>query len=63
MLDMFFAIFFIMVIALSVAAGMYASRLKRSPIGWGLVAFFLSPFVAFLFLLALGEVKSKEVQR
>ena len=60
---MFLAIVFIMVIALSVAAGMYASRLKRSPIGWGLIAFFLSPIVAFLFLLALGEAKSKEVQQ
>ena len=39
---------------LSLAAGLYAARLRRSAVGWMLFSLALSPLVGFVFLAALG---------
>jgi hypothetical protein len=41
-------------VPLSLAAGLYAARLRRSAVGWTLVSLVLSPLVGFVFLAALG---------
>ena len=40
-----------------VLVGMYANKLHRNPFGYGLLAAIISPLLAFLLLLVLGEAK------
>ncbi len=40
---------------LSIAAGYYAERLRRSNFGWFFVSLITSPLIAFAFLFALGS--------
>jgi TctA family transporter len=48
---------------LSIAAGMFAHiRRNRNGVGWFVVAFFLSPFVAFVLLAILQPVARDEME-
>ena len=48
---------------LSMAAGMYAKRINRNATVWALLALLLSPVLAFVFLLVLGEKTSDQIDR
>jgi Na+/proline symporter len=50
---------FIIIFFLCVAVGLYADRLNRSGLAWGIVSFFLSPLIGWVLLLAIGEKKNE----
>ena len=47
-------------VPLSLAAGLYAVRLRRSAVGWTLLSLVLSPLVGFVFLAVLGGAKARD---
>ena len=44
-------------ICISIIVGIYASRLNRNGFGWFIASIFISPLLAWLFLLAIGAHK------
>lgn len=44
-------------ICLAIACGLWAGRLGRNSFGWFLLAFFLSPVIAAVFLVVLGSTR------
>jgi hypothetical protein len=42
-------------LALCVLVGVLAARLDRNPLGWGILAFVISPVIAGIALLLIGE--------
>lgn len=49
-------------IAFSLAIAILANRYRRSAIGWFVVAAVFSPFLALIFLLALGAIADPDLQ-
>jgi hypothetical protein len=47
-------------ICISIIVGIYASRLNRNGFGWFIASIFISPLLAWLFLLAIGSHKNTD---
>lgn len=48
---------------LSICCGMYASKLKRSGFCWFLISLILSPLIAFILLVVMGESSEAKEKR